>query len=77
VLILLREVVKSSILEPGIVLVDLPGNLDSNAARSAIAERYSKELSVSCVVANVSRGISEKNASLISDDFFLMLNDAN
>ncbi|KAE9365442.1 hypothetical protein N431DRAFT_549648 [Stipitochalara longipes BDJ] len=58
-----RVFVKSSILEPGIVLVDLPGNLDSNAARSAIAERYSKELSVSCVVANISRGISEKNAN--------------
>lgn len=64
---------KSSILEPGIVLVDLPGNLDSNAARSAIAEGYSKELSVSCVVANVNRGISEKNASLLS----MILNDAD
>jgi hypothetical protein len=46
------------------VLVDLPGNLDSNAARSAIAENYSRELAISVVVANISRGISEKNVCI-------------
>jgi hypothetical protein len=62
---LVKVFVKSDFLEPGIVLVDLPGNLDSNAARSAIAEEYSKDLSVSCIVAGVTRGISEKNVSAL------------
>ncbi len=60
---LVKVFVKSDLLEPGIILVDLPGNLDSNAARSAIAEKYHKDLSVSCIVADVTRGISEKNVS--------------
>ena len=60
---LVKVYVKSPLLENGITLVDLPGNLDSNAARSAIAEKYQKELSVTCVVAAAARGISEKNVS--------------
>ena len=49
----------------GVILVDLPGNMDSNAARSAIAEKISKDLAVSVVVANINRGISEKNVRLL------------
>ena len=39
----------------------MPGSLDSNLARSKVAANYQKELSVSCVVENITRGISEKN----------------
>jgi hypothetical protein len=63
---LVRLFIKSSILEPGIILVDLPGNSDSNSARSVIAEKYSKDLAVSVVVANITRGISEKNVSVLT-----------
>ncbi|KAH7390044.1 hypothetical protein BKA64DRAFT_757002 [Cadophora sp. MPI-SDFR-AT-0126] len=59
---LVRVFVKSEFLENGIILVDLPGNLDNNSARSAIAEHYQKELSVTCILAEAKRGISEKNA---------------
>ncbi|KAK3504497.1 Dynamin family-domain-containing protein [Neurospora crassa] len=38
-----RLFVKSKVLEPGLVLVDLPGIHDSNAARSSIASRYIEE----------------------------------
>jgi hypothetical protein len=63
---LVRIFIKSSILEPGIILVDLPGNSDSNSARSVIAEKYSKDLAVTVVVANITRGISEKNVSVLT-----------
>jgi hypothetical protein len=63
---LVRIFIKSSILEPGIILVDLPGNSDSNSARSVIAEKYSKDLAVSVVVANITRGISERNVSVLT-----------
>ncbi|KAE8443183.1 hypothetical protein EG329_002282 [Mollisiaceae sp. DMI_Dod_QoI] len=59
---LVKVFVKSDFLEHGITLVDLPGNLDNNAARSAIAEKYQKQLAVTCIVADARRGISEKNA---------------
>jgi hypothetical protein len=39
----------------------MPGSLDSNLARSTVAARYQKELSVSCIVGNITRGISEAN----------------
>jgi hypothetical protein len=64
---LVRIFIKSSILEPGIILVDLPGNSDSNSARSVIAEKHLKDLAVSVVVANITRGISEKNAGVLHD----------
>jgi hypothetical protein len=41
----------------------MPGNSDSNAARNVVAENYQKELSITCVVAGATRGISEKNVS--------------
>ncbi|EKD14365.1 uncharacterized protein L3040_008278 [Drepanopeziza brunnea f. sp. 'multigermtubi'] len=54
--------VKSTILQHGIVLVDLPGSMDTNAARGAIAETYQKNLSVNCVVAPTTRAASDKPA---------------
>ncbi|PVH76323.1 hypothetical protein DL98DRAFT_641647, partial [Cadophora sp. DSE1049] len=59
---LVRVFVKSPFLEHGITLVDLPGNLDNNAGRSAIAEHYQKEMSVTCILAQAKRGIDDKNA---------------
>jgi hypothetical protein len=52
--------IKSRILEHGIVLVDLPGSMDTNAARGAIADNYQKALSVTCVVAKTDRASSDK-----------------
>ena len=57
-----RLYVKSQILKDGIVLVDLPGSMDTNAARGAIAENYQKNLSVTCVVAPTQRAASDKPA---------------
>ncbi|KAH8820314.1 hypothetical protein F5884DRAFT_866052 [Xylogone sp. PMI_703] len=54
--------VKSEILKDGIVLVDLPGSMDSNTARSIAAENYQQELAVTCIVSPATRAISEKNA---------------
>ncbi|KAF4627197.1 hypothetical protein G7Y89_g10955 [Cudoniella acicularis] len=59
---LVKIYVKAPILENGITLVDLPGNSDSNAARSGVADTYIRKLSVTCIVANIIRGIDEKNA---------------
>ncbi|KAI9046963.1 hypothetical protein LZ554_009038 [Drepanopeziza brunnea f. sp. 'monogermtubi'] len=54
--------VKSTILQHGIVLVDLPGSMDTNAARGAIAETYQKNLLVNCIVAPTARAASDKPA---------------
>jgi len=59
---LVRLYVKSRILKDGIILVDLPGSMDTNAARGAIAEQYQKNLSVNCIVAPTARAASDKPA---------------
>ncbi|KAH9214053.1 hypothetical protein DL95DRAFT_504805 [Leptodontidium sp. 2 PMI_412] len=59
---LVRLHVKSRILKDGIVLVDLPGSMDTNAARGAIADNYQKNLSVNCIVAPTARAASDKPA---------------
>jgi len=58
-----RLFIKSSILKDGIVLVDLPGSMDTNAARGAIAENYTKNLTVSCICAPTQRAASDKPVS--------------
>lgn len=58
---LVKVFVKAPILEVGITLVDLPGNSDSNAARSAVAATYLQKLSVTCILGSANRGIDEKN----------------
>lgn len=55
--------VKSTILEDGLCLVDLPGNHDTNAARSGVAAKFRKELNMCCVVAGAKRASDEKNVS--------------
>jgi hypothetical protein len=62
---LVRVFVKVPILEIGITLVDLPGNSDSNTARSAVAATYLKNLSVTCIVGSANRGIDDKNVGLL------------
>lgn len=57
--------VRSRVLEHGIILVDLPGSMDTNAARGAIAEAYQKNLSVNCVVARTARAASDKPVSIL------------
>jgi hypothetical protein len=42
--------VKAEILKDGLVLVDIPGNMDTNAARNSLAQNYQKELSVNCIL---------------------------
>ncbi|TVY80439.1 Nuclear GTPase SLIP-GC [Lachnellula suecica] len=59
---LVRIQIKSNILKDGIVLVDLPGSMDTNVARGAIAENFQKNLSVTCVVAPTQRAVSDKPA---------------
>ncbi len=60
---LVRLYIKAPILKNGIVLVDLPGCMDTNAARGAIAANYQKNLSVTCVVAQTERAVSDKPVS--------------
>ena len=62
---LVKLFLKSEILETGITFVDLPGSMDSNAARSSIAEKYMKELKVSCIVGPANRGISEQGVRIL------------
>lgn len=38
----------------------LPGNMDTNAARNAVADKYQRELTVTCVVAPAERASSDK-----------------
>ncbi|KAL2194301.1 hypothetical protein P885DRAFT_80309 [Corynascus similis CBS 632.67] len=55
-----RIYVKSEILRHGIVLVDLPGLFDMIEDRSAIAEGYYQNLSVTAIVAPAIRAVDEK-----------------
>ncbi|ESZ96348.1 hypothetical protein SBOR_3280 [Sclerotinia borealis F-4128] len=59
---LVRLQIKAEVLKTGIVLVDLPGSMDTNAARGALAATYTKNLTVSCVVSPTSRAASDKPA---------------
>jgi hypothetical protein len=55
--------VPSELLSTGLVLVDLPGSLDANIARGAVAEKYQKNLDVSCVVAPAVRAATDQPVS--------------
>ncbi|KAL2062154.1 hypothetical protein VTL71DRAFT_6420 [Oculimacula yallundae] len=59
---LVRIYTKADILKPGIILVDLPGNLDTSAARVAVTEEHKKKLTLSVVVAPAVRASSDKGA---------------
>jgi len=53
---------KADILEPGIVIMDVPGNMDENAARTAQSEKNLKNLSVACVLSRSDRAPSDAGA---------------
>ncbi|KAL2262841.1 hypothetical protein VTK26DRAFT_9289 [Humicola hyalothermophila] len=59
--------VRSPILESGLVLVDLPGIHDSNAA---VASRYVEQCSGLWVVAPITRAVDDKAAQTLLDDAF-------
>jgi hypothetical protein len=56
--------VKSEILKDGLVLVDIPGNMDTNAARNSLAQTYQRELSVNCILAPSKRAASDQTAQI-------------
>lgn len=58
-----RIYVKSDALSTGVVLVDLPGTADSNAARGAVASRYLAECTAVWVVSRIARAVDDKAVS--------------
>ena len=56
--------VKAEILRDGLVLVDIPGNMDTNAARNSLAQNYQKELSVNCILSESKRAASDQTAQI-------------
>ncbi|KAL2137151.1 hypothetical protein VTI74DRAFT_7698 [Chaetomium olivicolor] len=62
--------VRSPILKSGLVLVDLPGVHDSNAARSAVASKYIEQCSGLWVVAPITRAVDDRVAqNLLGNSF--------
>ncbi|KAG7290833.1 hypothetical protein NEMBOFW57_000838 [Staphylotrichum longicolle] len=57
--------VKSSVLQSGLVLVDLPGIQDSNAARSAVVTKYIEQCTGLWVVAPITRAVDDKSAQTL------------
>ena len=53
---------KAEALATGVVIVDLPGVHDSNAARAAVAEGYMKQCSGLWIVAPINRAVDDKAA---------------
>ncbi|KAK0711461.1 Dynamin family-domain-containing protein [Lasiosphaeris hirsuta] len=62
--------VKSRVLETGLVLVDLPGVQDSNAARSAVAKSYIQQCAGLWIVAPITRAVDDKSAQNLLGDAF-------
>lgn len=61
---------KAAALSTGIVLVDLPGVQDSNAARAAVAENYIKMCSGLWITAGIDRAINNKVAQKLLGNSF-------
>ncbi|KAB5570384.1 hypothetical protein GE09DRAFT_1283507 [Coniochaeta sp. 2T2.1] len=69
-----RIYLKSKVLSTGTVLVDLPGVQDSNAARSAVAERFRQECSSIWIVSPINRAVDDMAAKhLLGTSFKLQL----
>lgn len=65
-----RVYCKAAALSTGIVLVDLPGVQDSNAARAAVADNYIKMCNGLWITAGIDRAISNKAAQeLLGNNF--------
>ncbi|TLS29371.1 hypothetical protein PpBr36_00947 [Pyricularia pennisetigena] len=65
-----RIYTKADALAAGIILVDLPGVHDSNAARAAVAAKYMKECSGLWIVAPITRAIDDKSAKTLLGNAF-------
>lgn len=61
---------KSKILKDGAVLVDLPGIKDSNAARSAVSERYLMKCNSIWVVSPIHRATNDESARALLGKFY-------
>lgn len=65
---------KSSLLSGGVVIVDLPGTVDMNAARNAVAVDYLAQSNAVFVVAPIKRAVDDKSAKeLMGKAFKLQL----
>ncbi|KAK4043526.1 hypothetical protein C8A01DRAFT_43650 [Parachaetomium inaequale] len=62
--------VRSPILKTGLILVDLPGIHDSNAARAAIANGYIKQCSRLWIVTPITRTVDDKTTQTLLGDSF-------
>lgn len=67
-----RLKVKSLAVSTGVVLVDLPGLQDSNAARAAVAEKYLERCDALWIVSPIQRAVSDKIASDLLGEQFKM-----
>ena len=56
--------VKAEILKDGLVLVDIPGSMDTNAARNTLAQAYQSQLSVNCILSRATRASSDQFAQV-------------
>ena len=62
--------VKSQVLENGLVLVDIPGSMDTNAARNTLAQTYQRQLSVTCILTASKRAASDQTAQICLNETF-------
>ncbi|KAK8140534.1 hypothetical protein PG984_000600 [Apiospora sp. TS-2023a] len=67
-----RVYTKADVLSTGVVLVDLPGCGDSNAARGTVAEKYMEKCSSIWIVAPISRAVDNKAAQHLLGESFKM-----
>jgi hypothetical protein len=67
-----RIYTKSQALSTGTVIVDLPGVHDSNAARSAVAQRYMQQCTGLWIVAPITRAVDDKAAKTLLGESFNM-----
>ena len=62
--------IKSPVLRSGLVIVDLPGTQDTNAARAAAAKEYQKQCDGTWIVAPIIRAVDDRIAyNLLGDSF--------
>ncbi|KAF5514477.1 Nuclear GTPase SLIP-GC [Colletotrichum fructicola] len=60
-----RIFLKSKVLSTCVVLVDLPGNRDSNSARAAVAAKYTKECTRLWIIAPITRAVNDRTAKTL------------
>lgn len=66
----IRIFVKHEILESGLVIVDLPGVQDSNAAREEVAQDYMQNCSGLFMISPITRAVSDKTAKELLGERF-------